>query len=372
MPPSTLWGVTRRGKVFQLGTRGCQWKPLRHQQGVKRLATVHDLAWAVGSDHHIYIYIPIRDIPIRCKEVTFENQRWNPMEGFSGRLLPTDRPQFSSEHGLENLPKSKFQLPSSSWQWETEWAIEDNLEGQPLDPEGWTYAFDFPANFGPSKHWNSMVRRRKWFRYRRFIAMDSWASIPGIHEDPVKEPFIDVAIGGTEISGGDPNHYSVWAVTILGQIVYRAGVTTWCPEGTEWVPVSVPAGAEVSQVDVGPHGQVWAVCWDGSALVRVGVSRHNIYVHMVQAMIIMVCRSRRLLLLPDLGTGTGWLAVAAPSPEAHLIQVAIGSNVVWATCKLGKVCSPKGVQGANISTIGVGWVEMVGQMAMLSVAPFDQ
>jgi hypothetical protein len=35
------------------------------------------------------------------KESTFENERWNPIEGFCSKLLPTDRPHYSSMDGLQ-------------------------------------------------------------------------------------------------------------------------------------------------------------------------------------------------------------------------------------------------------------------------------
>lgn len=44
--------------------------------------------------------------------------------------------------------------------------------------------------------------------------------IPGVDADPVKEPFIDVNVGGTEIPGGEPDNFSVWAITIQGRVCY--------------------------------------------------------------------------------------------------------------------------------------------------------
>lgn len=42
--------------------------------------------------------------------------------------------------------------------------------------------------------------------------------IPGVDADHVKEPFIDVCVGGTEIPGGEPENFCVWAITILGRV----------------------------------------------------------------------------------------------------------------------------------------------------------
>lgn len=52
--------------------------------------------------------------------------------------------------------------------------------------QGWTYAVDFPATYHPQKQWSSCVRRRKWVRYRRYSAMNSWCAIAPLHKDPTK------------------------------------------------------------------------------------------------------------------------------------------------------------------------------------------
>lgn len=48
---------------------------------------------------------------------------------------------------------------------------------------GWTYAVDFPAQYHPKKQWKSCVRRRKWVRYRRYSAMNSWCAVAPLHKD---------------------------------------------------------------------------------------------------------------------------------------------------------------------------------------------
>lgn len=55
------------------------------------------------------------------------------MEGFSGRLLPTDRYNFSNQDGTIDRSRDKVKLPSMAWQWEGDWQIETTLDGQPLD-----------------------------------------------------------------------------------------------------------------------------------------------------------------------------------------------------------------------------------------------
>lgn len=60
-------------------------------------------------------------------------QRWLPLEGFSSRLLPTDRFNFSNQDGTVDRSRDKVKLPSMAWQWEGDWHIETTLDGQPVD-----------------------------------------------------------------------------------------------------------------------------------------------------------------------------------------------------------------------------------------------
>ena len=57
------------------------------------------------------------------------------------------------------------------------------------------------------------------------------------------------------------------------QVVYRSGVTRLSPEGLSWLVVPTPKGCEASQVSCGPSGLTWVTTWDGSVLVRTGMSR---------------------------------------------------------------------------------------------------
>jgi tectonin beta-propeller repeat-containing protein 1 len=66
---------------------------------------------------------------------TYENQRWNPMDGFSNRLLPTDRPHFSTIDGLHEKSKESIHLPTMAWQWETPWYVDSQFNGTNLDKE---------------------------------------------------------------------------------------------------------------------------------------------------------------------------------------------------------------------------------------------
>jgi len=198
--------------------------------------------------------------------------------------------------------------------------------------------------------------------------MDSWSAVPGLHEDLSREPFLAVAVGGHEVanSGDAADELQVWTVTLLGRVFARQGVTATCPEGTGWLRIPTPdryeegqcesegsrrpcCSCEVGQISVAPSGLVWAVTLSGQALIRLGVSR----------------------LEPR---GTHWTVLAAPSPLSH---VSVGQNAVWALSRERSVWFRQGVRaaaaGQNESLAkGNKWVQMVGEMLMLSVGPADQ
>lgn len=56
----------------------------------------------------------------------------------------------------------------------------------------------------------------------------------------------------------------------------RSGVSRDCPEGKEWCHINTN-GQSIINISVGPTGRVWAVTWDGTAYVRIGLSRDCIY-----------------------------------------------------------------------------------------------
>lgn len=353
MPSSLLFGISHEGRVYALSTKGSKWRELVYLGlEFKTLSAVPHMLWAVGGDRQVYVYVHGIDVPIRIKEEAYENERWLPLEGFSSRLFPMDRFQFSSADGLTERTLSKVRLPSMAWQWESDWHLELSLDGQPLDHDGWTYAVDFPAKYYPQKQWKSCVRRRKWVRYRRYSALNSWCAIAPLHKDATQEPFIDVAVGGHALAGIDEGSVLVWAVTAHGRVMFRTGVSSTSPEGHKWVSVAIPQGCEVKQICVGATGLVWAVLWNGKVLVRCSVSRHN-------------------------PMGEFWSEVAAPSETEKLSQAAVGTNAVWAVTTSNHLWFRRGIRGSTAGenedcATGSGWVEMVGRMGLISVAANDQ
>ena len=238
-----------------------------------------------------------------------------------------------------------------AWQWESNWYLETTFNRQKLDDNGWTYAVDFPAEYHCKKSFTSCVRRRKWIRYRRYIALNTWSQISSIHKDPSEDPFIDVSIGGYDLPNGNPEERFVWAVTVTGRVYVRHGVTIACPEGSGWLHIPIPDKCEVSQINVGPTGLVWAVTWHGKALVRTGVTRLD----------------------PN---GVGWSTVDAPEGNV-LTHVGVGENVIWALTRDKRIWFRNGIRGIGAGESeslarGVKWIEMVGHMHMLSLGVKDQ
>lgn len=355
MPSTLLFATNNEGRVYALSTGGAAWREFLYLGlEFKKISAVPHFLWAIGGDRQVYVHVHGLDIPIRMQEEAYENERWLPLDGFSSRMLPTDRCHFSSADGLVNRSIDKIRLPSMAWQWEGEWTIDRTLDGQPLDHDGWSYAVDFPTRYHAEKKWNSCVRRRKWVRYRRYSALNSWCAVAPLHKDPTEEPFIDVAIGGHAVAGtggAASGQLMVWAITAHGRVMWRSGVSTTSPEGLRWTAVSTPAGAEVSQISVGAQGLVWAVLYSGRVLVRSAVTR-------------------------DQPMGESWLEVKPPG-NLRIVQVSVGTNAVWCVTNDQHVWFRRGVKGetAGISedaAIGSGWVEMVGNISSVSVAANDQ
>ncbi|XP_046681571.1 tectonin beta-propeller repeat-containing protein-like [Homalodisca vitripennis] len=355
MPSSMLFAVNNEGKIFGLSTNGTKWREFQYLGlEFKQVSAVPNFLWAVGSDRQIYVHAHGLDIPIRIKEETYENQRWSPIHGFGKHMLPTDRFRWSTKDGLTERRLDQIRLPSMAWQWEGDWHIETTLDGQQLDDDGWTYAVDFPATYHSQKQWSSCVRRRKWVRYRRYAAINSWCAIAPLHKDPTQEPFIDVSIGGTNVPGSAAGSMQVWAVTAYGRVMWRSGVSRVSPEGVRWNCVTMPPGCDVINISCGSTGLVWAIMFNGRALVRGGVTGVS-------------------------PTGSHWLEVAAPEEGLKLTRVSVGTHSVWAISNDHRVWWRKGVRGGMAEggasdelARGSGWVEMVGGMAMVSVATNDQ
>ena len=114
-----------------------------------------------------------------CLEV-YQNQRWWPLSKWKpGKLLPTDRSEFSSKDGREKrslygeaanelLPEGFVWVPQSTW------ALE--ISSSATDEEGWRYAVDFPSTYQKKMTMGCMVRRRRWWREAVLVSAEERAS----------------------------------------------------------------------------------------------------------------------------------------------------------------------------------------------------
>lgn len=344
MPITLLWAVDVYGRVYSLSTAGQRWERADDMLlELKRVTAGKGRCWGIGCDHHVYLNMVPSETSIRYREETYENQRWNPVDGFTDTLLPTDRWPWSDVTGMNPQPLHSFQLPSRSWEWEGDWYVDQSCGGEPSQTGGWEYAVDFPANFSPDKKWNSCVRRRRWIRYRRYIAQGSWAKIPLDNPKKPPLPLCDISCGGWEMSDQSGRYPYLWGVSQQGQVWFREGIHPRVPEGSAWEEVEVPK--EVAQLSAGPGDLLWALLWDGNLLVRNGLTL-------------------------DSPTGTTWVEVESPGKEVEALHVAVGVSVVWVVTKDYKVWFRRGVNSHN--PCGSGWISIGGEMMMVDVGLNDQ
>ncbi|XP_053193929.1 tectonin beta-propeller repeat-containing protein 1 isoform X1 [Scomber japonicus] len=344
MPITLLWAVDVYGRVYSVSTACQSW--VRADDlllELKRVTAGKGRCWGIGCDHHVYLNMMPSETPIRYREETYENQRWNPVDGFTDTLLPTDRWPWSDVTGMNPQPLHSFELPSRSWEWEGDWYVDQTCGGEPSQTGGWEYAVDFPANFSPDKKWNSCVRRRRWIRYRRYIAQGTWAKIPLDNPKKPPLPLCDISCGGWEMSDQSGRYPYLWGVSQQGQVWFREGIHPRVPEGSSWEEVEVPK--EVAQISVGPKDLLWALLWDGNLLVRTGLTL-------------------------DSPTGTLWEEVKSPGKDVETLHVAVGVSVVWVVTKDYKVWFRRGVNSHN--PCGSGWISIGGEMMMLDVGLNDQ
>uniref|UniRef100_H3D323 Tectonin beta-propeller repeat-containing protein 1 n=1 Tax=Tetraodon nigroviridis TaxID=99883 RepID=H3D323_TETNG len=343
MPITLLWAVDVYGRVYSLSTAGQQWVRADDMLlELKRVSAGKGRCWGIGCDHHVYLNIMPSETSIRYREETYENQRWNPVDGFTDALLPTDRWPWSDVTGLNPQPLHSFELPARSWEWEGDWYVDQCCGGEPSEGGGWEYAVDFPANFSPEKKWNSCVRRR-WIRYRRYTAQGTWAKIPLDNPRKAPLPLCDISCGGWEMSDQSGKYPYLWGVSQQGQVWFREGIHPRVPEGSGWEEVETPK--EVAQLSAGPGDLLWAVLWDGNLLVRTGLSL-------------------------DCPTGSSWVEVESPGTRVEALHVAVGVGVVWVLTKDYKVWFRRGVNSHN--PCGSGWISIGGEMLMVDVGLNDQ
>lgn len=102
----------------------------------------------------------------------------------------------------------------------------------------------------------------------------------------------------------------------------------------------------------GASGLVWAVLCKGTAAARTGIRSDNLI-------------------------GDRWVEIIPPGDNLRIVQVSVGTNAVWCVTNDNHVWFRRGIKGgisgiSEEAAIGNCWIEMVGNIAQVSVAPNDQ
>jgi tectonin beta-propeller repeat-containing protein 1 len=233
----------------------------------------------------------------------YENQRWNPLTGFTTHGLPTDRYSWSDRSGKISLTKDSVKLATIHWQWTSDWLIDFQTPGG-VDHDGWQYATDFPASYHHKKRFTDYVRRRRWARKCKLTTSGPWRPLGATK-------LIDLTLKS------HPNEDSVmmWAVTAKGEALFRTGVSSRCQEGLDWLHVT--SDVPFQSITIGGQGndkspfKVWAVATDGSAFLRHGIT--------------------------DVApVGQLWLQLHPPA-SSELRNVSAGDNSLWALDTCGRL-----------------------------------
>lgn len=106
----------------------------------------------------------------------YENQRWNPVTGYTSHGLPTDRYMWSDVTGRHKRTREHTKLLSMHWRWVSDWIIDFHTPGG-VDRDGWQYATDFPSQYHGKKSFTDYVRRRRWFRRCLLTSSGPWQEL---------------------------------------------------------------------------------------------------------------------------------------------------------------------------------------------------
>ena len=201
------------------------------------------------------------------------------------------------------MSKETVKLPSVHWQWTTDWMIDFHTPGG-TDHDGWEYATDFPASYHGKTKFTDYVRRRRWARKCKLSTSGPWKLVGATK-------LLDVTMTTSKASG----KVMVWVVSSKGDVLFRTGVTSRCPEGQDWEQVA--SDSLFQAITIGGRGddkcpwKVWGVTKEGSAFLRHGITE----------------------VAP---TGQLWLQLHPPS-GATLKAVTAGDWTLWALDTSGRL-----------------------------------
>ncbi|XP_033023021.1 tectonin beta-propeller repeat-containing protein 1 [Lacerta agilis] len=362
-PPShqAIWSVTCKGDIFasepspdmEAATHPtpCDQMFWRQIGGHLRMIECNSrgIVWGVGYDHTAWVYTGgyggsffsglassadniYSQSDVKCVYI-YENQRWNPVTGYSSRGLPTDRYMWSDASGLQECTKTNTKPPSPQWSWVSDWYIDFSISGG-TDREGWQYAADFPASYHGHKTMKDFVRRRRWARKCRYVTSGPWLEVPPI-------ALWDVSIIPESLAAED-EFVALWAISDKGDVLCRLCITPQNPAGTSWLHVGTDQ--PFVSVSIGAFHQVWAVARDGSIFYRGSVS-------------------------PKKPEGDCWYHIPSP-PKQKIKQVSVGRTSVFVVDKNGNLWYRQGISPSYPE--GSSWDHISNNVRKVSVGPLDQ
>ncbi|XP_073931625.1 tectonin beta-propeller repeat-containing protein 1 isoform X2 [Castor canadensis] len=321
--PQAIWSITCKGDIFvsepSPDLEACEhllpcdqmfWRQMGGHLRVVE-ASSRGVVWGIGYDHTAWVYTGgygggcCQGLVSSASNIytqsdvksvyIYENQRWNPVTGYTSRGLPTDRYMWSDASGLHECTKATTKPPSLQWTWVSDWFVDFSVPGG-TDQEGWQYASDFPASYHGYKTMKDFVRRRCWARKCKLVTSGPWLEVAPI------------ALGDVSIIPESPDteecghSIALWAVSDKGDVLCRLGVSELNPAGSSWLHIGTDQ--PFASVSIGACYQVWAVARDGSAFYRGSVS-------------------------PSQPAGDCWYHIPSP-PKQRLTQVSVGQTSVYA------------------------------------------
>ncbi|XP_063761048.1 tectonin beta-propeller repeat-containing protein 1 isoform X2 [Eleginops maclovinus] len=359
-PPSrqALWSTTSKGDImvhepsFSLEaaahTLACDLMFWRQVPGHLRCVESNSLGlvWGIGWDGTAWVYSGrygqqstsgdevqlLQQTDFRSVHV-YENQRWNPMTGYTDKGLPTDRPMWSDESGLNECTKGNTNPPTPQWSWVSEWAVDYNVPGG-TDKEGWQYAADFPVTFHGHKTMKDFVRRRRWTRKCKITLRGPWQQVPPIR-------LSDISLMPC-LAQSSMEQVPLWALSDKGEVLCRLGVSPQNPEGSSWLHVGTDQ--PFKSISIGGANQVWAIAKDGAVFYRGSVSPQN-------------------------PAGECWYHIPSP-PKQTLRQLSVGRTSVFAVDENSNLWYRQGLTPSYPQ--GSAWELISNNVSKVTVGPLDQ
>ncbi|KAK5914149.1 hypothetical protein CgunFtcFv8_008609 [Champsocephalus gunnari] len=359
-PPSrqALWSTTSKGDImvhepsFSLEaaahTLACDLMFWRQVPGHLRCVESNSLGlvWGVGWDGTAWVYSGrygqptspgdevqmLQQTDFRSVHV-YENQRWNPMTGYTDKGLPTDRAMWSDESGLNECTKGNTNPPTPQWSWVSEWTVDYNVPGG-TDKEGWQYAADFPVTFHGHKTMKDFVRRRRWTRKCKITLRGPWQQVPPIR-------LSDISLMPC-LAQSSMEQVPLWALSDKGDVLCRLGVSPQNPEGSSWLHVGTDQ--PFKSISIGGANQVWAIAKDGAVFYRGSVSPQN-------------------------PAGECWYHIPSP-PRQTLRQLSVGRTSVFAVDENSNLWIRQGLTPSYPQ--GSAWELISNNVGKVTVGPLDQ